>query len=70
MREFVYTILDDFDILHYGNIDAKSADDAGKKIQEEYGSDIPFEIWHSSKTLSKKNLFGLHLTDIGYEKVI
>jgi len=54
MKEFVYTILDDFEAVHYGNVIAESAGDAKKKIEEKCGEGIPVEIWHSSKTVLKK----------------
>ena len=57
MKEFVYTILDDFEVVHYGNVSAESAGDAKKKVEEKYGNDIPVEIWHSSNSVSKKKSF-------------
>ncbi len=64
MKEYVYTYLDDFEILHYGHVNAQSEKEAKRKIEEQHGSDASIEIWHQCKPYFQGKNFWYNLCHV------
>jgi hypothetical protein len=57
MNNYLYTYLDDFEVLHHGNVVAESVDYAKVNILQRYGDKVAVEIWDKSKCCLEKGDF-------------
>lgn len=53
-NKIIYTYLDKFQVLHYGDIDAESVDEAKERLSEKFDDCIVVEYWKTSENIPAK----------------